>query len=97
MSGKLFKYGSAVSVTVIIALLFVILWITVEESFPTFQYVQPGVRSQLIPVEPYNGIAESVARFLWDHRALDLNSQAFVIVAAIVCSLAMLKAEEGER
>jgi hypothetical protein len=96
MSGKIFKYGSAVSVTVIISILIALLWINVEEGFPTFQYAQPGVRGQLVPVEPYNGIADNVARFLWDHRALDLNSQAFVIVAAIICSLALLKAEEGE-
>ena len=96
MSSKLFRYGSAMSATVIIALLLVLSWITVEEDFPAFQYAQPGVRGPLIPAEPYNGIGENVARFLWDHRALDLNSQAFVIVAAILCSLAMLKAEEGE-
>ena len=93
---KLFRYGSTMSATVIIVLLLVLSWITVEEDFPAFHYAQPGVRAPLIPVEPYNGIAENVARFLWDYRALDLNSQAFVIVAAIVCSLAMLKAEEGD-
>ncbi|HEX9915141.1 MAG TPA: hypothetical protein VGB32_09495 [Candidatus Bathyarchaeia archaeon] len=96
MSSKVLRYGATVSVAVIIGLMLVLSWITVDEDFPAFQYAQPGVRDQLVEAEPYNGIAEGVARFLWDHRALDLNSQAFVIVAAIMCSLAMLKAEEGE-
>lgn len=96
MSGKIFKHGTTLSVIVIILLMLVMSWITVDENFPAFQYVEPGVRGNLVPSEPFNGIAEGVARFLWDHRALDLNSQAFVIVATIICSLAMLKAEEAE-
>lgn len=96
MSEKTFKHETSLSAIVIIVLMLVLSWIMVEVNFPAFQYTQPGVRDHLVPAEPYNGIAEGVARFLWDYRALDLHSQAFVIVAAIICSLAMLKAAEGD-
>jgi len=95
MSGKVTRYGSAMSAAVIITLLLVLSWVTVVEDFPAFQYVEKDLMRQLIPAEPYDDIAADEARFLWDNRALDLNSQAFVIVAAVICCLAMLKVEEG--
>jgi len=95
MSNKVTKYYSAMSATIIVTLLLVLSWVMVEQNFPAFQYGDKDIVRQLIPAEPYDDIAADAARFLWGHRALDLNSQAFVIVAAVICCLAMLKVEEG--
>jgi len=46
-------------------------------------------------MEPFDDIAGKVSRFLWENRALDLTIQAFVIVVAVVCCLALLKPEAG--
>ncbi|MFP3952098.1 MAG: hypothetical protein ACLFVP_08195 [Candidatus Bathyarchaeia archaeon] len=64
-----------------------------EARFPTFKYTGTLDR-KLIPSRPYNEIATGETRFLWDYRSLDLTSQAFVIVVAVVCCLAMLKTGE---
>lgn len=63
--------------------------------FPTFAYVPEGLGRQLVPADPYNDIAMMASRFLWENRALDLTGQAFVIVAAVICCLAMIKPEKG--
>jgi len=45
----------------------------------------------------YREITAQVSRFLWQHRALDLVSQSFVVLVAIICCVALLKTrEEGE-
>lgn len=88
------NYWPITTILVIMATLFVFSWLTVEVDFPAFQY-SAGYSRRLIPVEPYDNIATMVSRFLWEYRALDLTGQAFVIVAAVVCCLAMLKTTEG--
>ncbi|MFQ6052846.1 MAG: hypothetical protein ACE5OO_01270 [Candidatus Bathyarchaeia archaeon] len=95
MSSNATKYGSMVAFLVIVVALLLFSWLTVEVSFPSFEFASGLVRRQLIPVEPFNEIAGRVSRFLWEHRALDLIGQAFVIVAAVVCCLALLKPEEA--
>ena len=96
MSEKVTRYGTSISVVIIITLFLTFSWITVVENFPAFQYIDKDLIRPLIPNDPYDNIAIDSAKFLWDNRALDLNIQAFVIVAAIICCLAMLKVEGGE-
>jgi hypothetical protein len=88
------NYWPITTILVIIVTLIVFSWLTVEVDFPAFQYSKEYSR-RLIPAEPYNNIATMVSRFLWEHRALDLIGQAFVIVTAVVCCLALLKTTEG--
>ena len=94
MSGKTARYGTVAALFAIVSLLLVFSWLTLEVDFPAFEYVSEGLVRRIVPAEPFTDIAGSAARFLWDYRALDLNSQAFVIVAAVICCLAMLKSEE---
>jgi len=77
--------------TILSLVIYLVLFgVIIEARFPTFEYT--GIlERKLIPLKPYNGIAAEETRFLWDHRSLDLTSQAFVIVGAVVCCLAMLK------
>ena len=88
------NYWPITTILVIMITLFVFSWLTVEVDFPAFQYSE-GYSRRLIPAEPYNNIATMVSRFLWEYRALDLTGQAFVIVAAVVCCLALLKTTES--
>lgn len=88
------NYWPITTILVIMITLFVFSWLTVEVDFPAFQYSE-GYSRRLIPAESYANIATMVSRFLWEYRALDLTGQAFVIVAAVVCCLAMLKTTEG--
>lgn len=96
MSGKTARYGTVAALFAIVSLLLVFSWLTLEVDFPAFEYVSGGLVRRMVPAEPYTDIAGSAVRFLWEYRALDLNIQAFVIVAAVICCLAMLKREEVE-
>lgn len=95
MSNNLSRYGSYAALLVIVVMLLLFSWLTVEVSFPTFEFASTLLPRQLIPAEPFNEIAERVSSFLWENRALDLTGQAFVIVAAIICCMALLKPEEA--
>lgn len=96
MSSRMSRYGTGAAVLAIIATIILFSWLTVEVTFPNFRYASGSMRRQLVPADPYDSIAGGVSRFLWDHRALDLTGQAFVIVAAVICCLAMLKPSEEE-
>jgi hypothetical protein len=95
MSSILERYWiSITSAIIIVGVLFLSIgsqWI----AFPAFEYSSGGLGRQLVPVDPYNDIAGMASRFLWENRALDLTGQAFVIVAAVICCLAMIKPEKG--
>ncbi len=93
MSNGTARYGAYAAAFAIAVSLLLFSWLTIEVDFPAFQY-SGAIRRQLVPAEPYTGIAALVSRFLWEHRALDLTGQAFVIVAAVICCLALLKPEE---
>jgi len=96
VNSKTAKYGSNAALLLIVVTLLVLSWLTVDVEFPTFEYASRSLRRQLVPAEPYSGIAALVSRFMWEQRALDLTGQAFVIVAAVICCLALLKSmEEG--
>ena len=68
-------------------------WLAVDIKFPYHQYQPDEAKTPLIPSESYEDITEGVSTFLWGHRSLDLVSQSFVILAAVMCCLAMLKVE----
>ena len=92
---KMARYGNVAAAFTIVFALLVFSWLSVGSDFPVFEFTSDALHRQLVPVEPYNDIASLVSRFLWDNRALDLTGQAFVIVASVVCCLALLKLEEG--
>jgi len=87
MSDKMTRYGTAVTAFVIVLSLLLFSW---HVEFPVFAY-RGDLDWQLTPAERFNDLGASVSRFLWDHRALDLTAQAFVLVAAVTCCLALLK------
>ena len=88
------KYGLTVSVIIIVIGAFVIFMGSDALSFPAFEYRASD--ASLVPAEPYGDIAEHASRFLWEYRALDLTVQAFVITAAVICCLALIKPAEVE-
>jgi len=74
----------------LICVLMIFSWYLFDVDFPVFEY--SGIRErQLLPVDPFNEIAGGASRFLWEARSLDVAGQSFVIVAAVICCLAMLK------
>lgn len=74
----------------LLCVLMVFSWYIFDVDFPVFEYSGTQER-QLLPVEPFYEIAGGASRFLWEFRALDVAAQSFVIVAAVICCLAMLK------
>jgi len=62
-------------------------------SFPYMEYSITNVEEYSLPGNSYDDITTGVSRFLWDYRSLDLVSQSFVVLAAVICCLAMLKNE----
>ncbi len=88
------RYGVTISVIIFLLGVFTTYMFNDALSFPAFEY--RASESNLIPAEPYDDIAELSSRFMWENRALDLIGQAFVITAAVICCLALLKPEEVE-
>lgn len=68
-------------------------WITVEFSFPFFKYASDRMDNSQIDNDSYEDITAGVSLFMWENRSLDLISQSFVILAAVICCLTMLKVE----
>ena len=95
MSSDKSKNGTVAALLLIMMTIFLFTWLTLEVDFPANEYVSDKLRRQLVKTEPYDRIATHVSRFLWENRALDLTGQAFVIVAAVICCLALLKQREG--
>jgi NADH-quinone oxidoreductase subunit J len=67
--------------------------LTRDIGFPFLQYASSALESLSISVDSYDTITTAVSRFLWENRSLDLISQSFVVLAAIICCIAMLKIE----
>lgn len=88
------KYGITVSVIILVMGAFVAFMGSDMLSFQAFEYRASD--ASLVPVEPFGEIAEHSSRFLWENRALDLTTQAFVISAAVICCLALIKPSEVE-
>lgn len=80
--------------TLAIAAIYVFLFVyPINLNFPFYNYLSTPLRNQLIPIEPFDDIAANVSNFLWSNKALDLVDQAFVLTAAVICCLALLKDE----
>lgn len=77
--------------------LIILLWFTVEYEFPLLAYALEDLPRLLIPLKAFREVSSAVGRFLWGWRMLDLLSQAFVILAAIICCIALLKPGGEER
>ncbi len=90
----MFRYGNVAAAFTIVFAMLMFSWLSVGADFPVFEFTSDTLNRQLVPVEPYDDIASLASRFLWDNRALDLTGQAFVIVASVVCCLALLKLGE---
>jgi len=89
-SRSLVNIGVALAIVAIYVFLFVY---PVNLGFPFYNYLSTPLRDQLIPVEPFDEIAAKTSFFLWGNKALDLIDQAFVLLAAVLCCLALLKNE----
>lgn len=85
------KGAALAAIFAVLCTLMLFSWLSLETAFPVFQYTTPRFLNQLIGVEALGEIAKSVSKFLWEHRGLDLLMQAFVIVATVMCCMAMLK------
>ena len=55
--------------------------------------VPSGVQRQLTPIGDFDLLPQVVSSFLWGNRSFDLIGQSFVILASVVCCLALLKME----
>ena len=64
-------------------------------SFPFMEYASSALETLMITPAKYDDITTAVSQFLWQHRGLDLVSQSFVIFAAIICCIALLKIGRG--
>ena len=59
--------------------------------FPFHEYASTALETLSIVPKTYDDITMAVSQFLWQNRGLDLVSQSFVVLAAIICCIAMLK------
>lgn len=85
------KAAAAAALFSVLCILLLFSWLGLDVGFPLFQFAPPRFLEQLLGVGALGEIAEGVSKFLWEHRGLDLLIQAFVIVATVVCCMAMLK------
>lgn len=95
MRGEL-KLYLASFVSLLLSLI-TLIWLAAEYRFPLLVYVLETLPRELLPAEAFKVVSSGVGRFLWDQRVLDLLSQAFVILATVICCLALLKPEVEER
>jgi len=60
-------------------------------DFPYRKYALDSIASLSITVGVYDDITTAVSQFLWQVRGMDLIIQSFVILTAVICTIAMLK------
>jgi len=60
-------------------------------EFPYMEYASSAVDSFAISFGSYDNITAAVSQFLWQVRGMDLIIQSFVILTAVICTIAMLK------
>lgn len=68
-------------------------WLTVDYGFPFNAYRLPELMSHQTSTSSYDAITLAVSQFLWGFRSMDLISQSFVVLVAVICCIAMLKNE----
>lgn len=83
------KTQLAIGVIAIEVLVTTALGLNIE--FPYMKYASSALESISVSIESYDGITTAVSQFLWNARGMDLIIQAFVILAAVICTIAMLK------
>ncbi|MCD6480129.1 NADH-quinone oxidoreductase subunit J [Candidatus Bathyarchaeota archaeon] len=67
-----------------------LLSLSLNFPFPIWEYTSLKP-SWLISLTSFKEISRGICRLIWGKRGLDVLGQAFVILAAILCCLAMLK------
>jgi len=81
--------------TVIVLAFLILLILIMNYDFPAFEYTGSHTEPTAELVKNNTAvIGPEVGRFLWNYRVIDLIAQAFVLFAAAVCCLALLKTEE---
>ena len=60
-------------------------------EFPYMEYASSAIESFSISVGSYDDITTAVSQFLWQVRGMDLIIQSFVVLTAVICTIAMLK------
>ena len=84
-----------ISVIIIIStVLYLISYNSFSVGFPSLEYASDRISERLVPLDPFDNITVAVSHFLWDNKSLDLISQAFVLLAAVICSIALMKQED---
>jgi hypothetical protein len=89
------KMNTVIGTLVALCLLVILGYVATQTESPAFDYADSSIKRELVPLSEFDSIADLSASFLWGHRVLDLIGQAFVIVAAVVCCLALLKQTES--
>lgn len=68
-------------------------WLTMDYGFPINAYRLSELMSIRTSTSSYDAITSAVSQLLWGFRSMDLVSQSFVVLAAVICCIAMLKSE----
>jgi NADH-quinone oxidoreductase subunit J len=86
MNKKIQLVLSIISVEILVGIV-----LTRDINFPFQQYASTALETLSIVPTTYDDITTAVSQFLWQYRGLDLISQSFVVLAAVICCIAMLK------
>ena len=89
------KTQLAISVIAVEVLITTALGLNIE--FPYMEYASSALESVSISLGSYDDITAAVSQFLWNARGMDLVIQAFVILAAVICTIAMLKMRREDK
>ena len=85
MMSKHYKLYYSLSIIIItFTMLFLISYNSLDVGFPFFKYDSNSINERLVPSDPFDSIAAAVSHFMWDNKSLDLISQAFVLLAAVI-------------
>jgi hypothetical protein len=79
--------------SIIVSVLLVILLFVSHYPFPLVEYANLSL--VLVTIETTE-IGSEISRFLWTYRLIDVMAQAFVLFAAAVCGVAILR-DQGEK
>lgn len=80
-------------VVIIVLTLLISYMLITQHEFPAFKYTN---QEHLLEFEDGTTLGQGLSRFLWEYRALDLVSQAFVLFAAAACCMALLSIEGSD-
>jgi hypothetical protein len=86
--------GLVIGLLVAVGVLLALTYVSLNVVFPYHKLGSEGYGSPLVPTTPYQDVAPTVSRFMWETRGLDVALQGFVIFASVICCLAMLKEDD---